>query len=96
MVSWKVGSFFYTNFVLCAYPEEYLNGRENIWSFVSQNHVRKALFEVMVGFFCIMAQSFIFDKVATGFNVVVVAAVHIGLCLATVRHTGRALWPYCK
>jgi len=46
--------FFYTNFVLYAYPEGYLNGRENIWSFVSQNHVRKAHFEGDGGLFFLL------------------------------------------
>lgn len=45
-VSWKVKLFFYSNFAL--YPEQYLNGRENGWSSVSQNEMRKVLLEVMV------------------------------------------------
>lgn len=42
-----------------------------------------------------MAQSFIFDKAATGFNVLAVA-VHFDLCLVTVRHTEGALSPSCE
>lgn len=84
--------FFYTNFAL--YLKWYLNGRENGWSFVSQNQVRKVLLEVMVvsvgwfGFFCffllvsVLWHSFWFDIVAT--DSVVAVAVHF--CLYLVKY----------
>lgn len=91
-VSWKMSLFFYTSFAL--YLKWYLNGRENGWSFVSQNQVRKVLLEVMVvsvgwfGFFCffllvsVLWHSFWFDIVAT--DSVVAVAVHF--CLYLVKY----------
>lgn len=44
-----------------------------------------------------MAQSFIFYKVATCFNVVAVSVVkNFGLHLVTVKQTEGALYPSCK
>lgn len=58
----------------------------------------EVLFVWFFWFVCIMAQSFIFYKVAMCFNVAVAVAfaLHFGLHLLTVSHTEGALCPSYK
>lgn len=98
-IFFSIQVLYYMHVQRCIWKQKYL-------VFFSQNYVRKSLFEVMavlfVWFFwfvCIMAQSFIFYKVAMCFNVVAVAvafALHFGLHLLTVSHTEGALCPSYK